>query len=243
MDSKILSWTGILLSALSLTLTAYTQLSSKKALKPLIGYKKVTLGMPREQVQKILQQDLDLEIDTETDYGYFDEEQKYLLKAKRPPILDSVFYQFYNARKGNPTQTQTQTQTQGKEKGTQKKSTIGNNPPPQQNKNVWILYAILLNFNQKYNNYQSLHQRFLTKYGKAKQRTPQQTTWVWENALNHQKKNLQVALILTLDARVKIVDQTHIEQKKALKKAFSGEKTSLQRYYEQLNDRLFEGFE
>ena len=63
-------------------------------------YKTVELGMRRSEVMEALREDMDLEVDTETDYGYFDEEQKYVIKAKRPPLIDSIFYQFSKV-KGN----------------------------------------------------------------------------------------------------------------------------------------------
>ncbi len=92
----------IILLTLLLTLVAY-QLSfgqptptNTNTTKTITGeFRKVSLGMNREEVLDALLKDGLLEIDEYSEFGDFDEENKFVLKAKSLPQIDNIYYQFY----------------------------------------------------------------------------------------------------------------------------------------------------
>ena len=191
------------------------ELVKEEEVKKISGrYKTVELGMRRNEVMKALKEDLDLEVDAETDYGYFDEEQKYVIKAKRPPLIDSIFYQFSKVK--------------GTEEGVE----------------WWELYAIIIRFNEKHNSYISIYRELRSRYGEADERTSKYAIWrgkdrgLWKG---YGGKELEVDLILNGDGVVKVMDgrkYRELTEFRGIRKKYS-----LREYYEGLNKRLFEGFD
>ncbi len=189
-------------------------------------YKNVKLGMNRGEVLKILQGDVDLELDVETDYGDFDKEQKYVVKAKRHPFIDYIYYQFIN---------------KNDLKETHKEVRI--DPDVGKSDEDWILYAIIIKFNVKYNNYVSLYNKILSKYGEADERTSKYAIWKPEGrkASKGSDKNIKVKLILNHPSTIKIIDDVKYQIKHVKDKKTPQEE--VKNYQKELNEKLLKDFE
>jgi hypothetical protein len=183
-------------------------------------YRKVTLGMTRKEVLDILRSDSYLEIDESTDYGDFDEEQNYLLKVKRPPFIEHIYYQFTQADIG-----------------------LHDRAKPGIKKNdLWILYAIIIKFSLKHNSYYSLYNKILSKYGEADLRTSKFSVWNTKGRSLFKAKSgeIPVRLILNYPTTIKIIDE------KTYLRIFIGRKKNSQdgirSYQQELNDKLLDDF-
>ncbi|MDH5680023.1 MAG: hypothetical protein OEZ36_00430 [Spirochaetota bacterium] len=203
-----------------LSLSAYSQpkppVNKNDKLKLSIAgkYKSITLGMTREEVLDSLKKDVDLEMDVRTDYGEFDEEQKYIVKARRLPFIRQIFYQFYEEKPA--------------------KTNGGNN-----NKSTWKLYAIIIHFNLKHNSYNTLYNRILSKYGEADIRTARFSVWSPKGREKYQG-GMPVRLILNKPATIKIIDDKIFRQKQLERYRLSNK--SVTSYQRELNDRLLSDF-
>lgn len=185
-------------------------------------YKKVALGMQREEVLKTLQNDPDLEIDMDSDFGDFDEEQKYIVKAKRVPFINYIYYQFTKDISGA--------------------NGVGQNADKDAPKE-WILYAIIIKFNPKYNNYVTLYDKILSKYGEADERTAKYAVWSPSDRELFKAKDgreIKVRLILNHPSTIKIIDDTVYQAKDVNRQRSPDE--AVKNYQRQLNDRLLEDF-
>ncbi len=184
-------------------------------------YRKVVLGMSREEVINVLKKDSYLEIDETTDYGDFDEEQKYLVKAKRKPFIDHIYYQFIKKSTAPPTEGEAATANE---------------------KQQWVLYAIIIKFNTKYNNYVSLYEKILSKYGEADVRTAKYALWKSagrELSVTANGKK-PVKLILNSPSTIKIIDALTYQQKFVEEKQTSEE--AVKDYQRKLNEELLSDF-
>ncbi len=192
-------------------------------------YKKVKLGMNRGEVLKILQGDVDLELDVETDYGDFDKEQKYVVKAKRHPFIDYIYYQFISK---NDLKDKTETHKEVRIDADTGKSDED-----------WILYAIIIKFNVKYNNYVSLYNKILSKYGEADERTSKYAIWKPEGrkAPKGSDNNIKVKLILNHPSTIKIIDDVKYQIKHVKDKKTPQEE--VKNYQRELNEKLLKDFE
>ncbi len=181
-------------------------------------YRNVILGMNRKEVLDIIKSDSHIEVDDYTDYGEFDEEQNYLIKAKRPPFIEHIYYQF-----------------------TKKKLTLHDKAKPNI-KDDWVLYAIIIKFSLRYNSYFSLYNRILSKYGEADIRTSKFSIWNTKNReLFKAKKEIgmPVRLILNNPTTIKIIDEkTYLEKTMGRKR----DKQDLRSYQQELNDKLLDDF-
>ncbi|MDH4128142.1 MAG: hypothetical protein OEV44_05275 [Spirochaetota bacterium] len=211
----------IILILLGFTISGFTQNKAKsKDVRPYISgkYKTVMIGMTREEVLDNLKKDVDLEVDVETDYGDFDEEQRYLVKAKRLPFIEKIYYQFTKM----------------------KVKTIKDDHDKNEK---WILYAIIIHFNPKYNNFNSLYERILSKYGEPDARTSIYALWKPSNRQLYPTKDgreIQIKLILNHPGTIKIIDETTYQRKYGEKKEVFEE--AVKTYQREVNERLIEDF-
>lgn len=233
-----------LLFLLFLAVSAFSQQQENinpqdKSKKGISGeYKKVSLGMVREDVLQVLQNDPDLEMDMDSDFGDFDEEQKYILKAKRIPFINYIYYQF---TKGIPGETNNQGNNQNPSPDSNDNSGQSDNQEVKDKQ--WILYAIIIKFNPKYNNFVTLYDKILSKYGEADERTAKYAVWSpsdRELFKTTSGRDIKVRLILNAPSTIKIIDDT-IYQVKDVNKQRSPDE-AVKKYQRELNDRLLEDF-
>ncbi len=224
----------IILFLISITAFGQDKPEVNKKDQPKIGiegqYRKIKLGMNRKQVQEVLSSDPDLEVDVETDYGDFDKQQKFLLKAKRKPFIHHIYYQFYHDEKQDTKKSdKSENKTDTKKKDSDDKS--------------WKLYAIIIQFNNKYNDYPTLYERILSKYGEADIRTSRYAMWKASGRSTYKTsdgRNIGVLLILNHPSTIKIIDYSKYQA--MVDKQRKSPQEAVKNYQREVNERLLEDF-
>jgi hypothetical protein len=117
-------------------------------------YLGIKLGTERNKVLALVDKHPLLDKDEETYYGDFDAEQKYIIKVKKPPIIDNIYLQFIPKDGVNYTDFSKLEKDEN-----------------------WVLYMIIIHFNPKYNSYNNLCEKITFKYGTPNKRTPYKATW------------------------------------------------------------------
>lgn len=181
------------------------------------GYRKVRLKMNWEKVLEILKKDNLLKIDLNSQYGELDEFFP-VIKVKAKPFIRLIYYQFTNLN--NPMNI-LNIQVQDLKK--------------------WLLYAITIHFDTRYEDYISLYRLMYEKYGQAEIHQRNYIKWVFDmkndklkepdiksniNKDNKEKENVsnksnegkeenkKFSIVLTRPAIVQIIDDNVLNVKR-----------------------------
>ncbi len=114
-------------------------------------YLGIKLGETRDVVLEKVEKHLILNIDKKTYFGDFDAEQKYIIKARKVPVLHSVYLQFIPSADYLSKEIE-------------------------DDKN-WKLYMIIIDFNTKYNDFNKICSMLTYKYGEPDLRNPDKAIW------------------------------------------------------------------
>ena len=148
-------------------------------------YMEIKIGILRNEVLNIIGKHPLLEKDEETYYGDFDAEQKYIIRAKKSPIIDHLYLQFLPKDNINYLNTQEMLKDDN-----------------------WKLYMIIIHFNPKYNNFNSLCEKLTFKYGKPDLRTSYKATW------NAGKNKIQIVIDYPSTIKIYNTDDFELASKK-----------------------------